>query len=95
MHVNTLLVVLQFCYVYFMNLTKYNWLQRITDEDIEALLSDEIFQPKVIWSLGDLQVNMCFKEILQNSFVHCRLCLPINVPTFRQLVEHLAFLQQQ
>jgi len=31
-------------------------LQRVTDEDIEALLSDEIFQPKVIWSLADVQV---------------------------------------
>ncbi|XP_020101772.1 2-isopropylmalate synthase A-like isoform X2 [Ananas comosus] len=31
--------------------------KRITDEDIEALLSDEIFQPKVIWSLGELQAT--------------------------------------
>ncbi|XP_078175927.1 2-isopropylmalate synthase A-like [Carex rostrata] len=31
--------------------------KRVTDEDIEALLSDEIFQPKVIWSLGEIQVT--------------------------------------
>ncbi|KAJ3684420.1 hypothetical protein LUZ61_013584 [Rhynchospora tenuis] len=31
--------------------------KRVTDEDIKALLSDEIFQPKVIWSLGDIQVT--------------------------------------
>ncbi|KAM3273806.1 hypothetical protein ACQJBY_043159 [Aegilops geniculata] len=31
--------------------------ERVTDEDIEALLSDEIFQPKVIWSLGDIQAT--------------------------------------
>ncbi|KAF8706511.1 hypothetical protein HU200_030787 [Digitaria exilis] len=31
--------------------------KRVTDEDIEALLSDEIFQPKVIWSLSDVQAT--------------------------------------
>ncbi|XP_072967174.1 2-isopropylmalate synthase A-like [Typha angustifolia] len=31
--------------------------KQITDEDIEALISDEVFQPKVIWTLGDLQVT--------------------------------------
>ncbi|CAO2140811.1 unnamed protein product [Urochloa humidicola] len=31
--------------------------KRVTDEDIEALLSDEIFQPKVIWSLGHVQAT--------------------------------------
>ncbi|RLM68989.1 2-isopropylmalate synthase A-like [Panicum miliaceum] len=31
--------------------------KRVTDEDIEALLSDEIFQPKVIWSLADVQAT--------------------------------------
>ncbi|KAJ4771883.1 2-isopropylmalate synthase 2 [Rhynchospora pubera] len=31
--------------------------KRVTDEDMEALLSDEIFQPKVIWSLGEIQVT--------------------------------------
>lgn len=30
--------------------------QRVSDDDIEALISNEIFQPKVIWSLDDLQV---------------------------------------
>eukprot|EP00246_Nothoceros_aenigmaticus_P014134 TRINITY_DN5220_c0_g1_i1.p1 TRINITY_DN5220_c0_g1~~TRINITY_DN5220_c0_g1_i1.p1 ORF type:complete len:231 (+),score=64.67 TRINITY_DN5220_c0_g1_i1:94-786(+) len=28
----------------------------LANEDIEALLSDEVFQPKVVWALGDLQV---------------------------------------
>ncbi|KAG6492838.1 hypothetical protein ZIOFF_047806 [Zingiber officinale] len=31
--------------------------KRISDEDLEALISDEIFQPRVIWSLGELQVT--------------------------------------
>ncbi|PKA53359.1 2-isopropylmalate synthase B [Apostasia shenzhenica] len=31
--------------------------KRVSDDDIEALVSSEIFQPKVIWSLGDLQVT--------------------------------------
>ncbi|XP_015697552.2 2-isopropylmalate synthase A [Oryza brachyantha] len=31
--------------------------KRVTDEDIEALLSDEIFQPKVFWSLVDVQAT--------------------------------------
>uniref|UniRef100_A0A0E0BNR9 2-isopropylmalate synthase n=1 Tax=Oryza glumipatula TaxID=40148 RepID=A0A0E0BNR9_9ORYZ len=31
--------------------------KRVTDEDIEALLSDEIFQPKVFWSLADVQAT--------------------------------------
>nr|CBX24424.1 hypothetical_protein [Oryza glaberrima] len=33
--------------------------KRVTDEDIEALLSDEIFQPKVFWSLADVQQATC------------------------------------
>lgn len=31
--------------------------QHISDGDIEALVSDEIFQPQIIWSLGDLQAS--------------------------------------
>eukprot|EP00262_Sarcandra_glabra_P004186 TRINITY_DN1516_c0_g1_i3.p1 TRINITY_DN1516_c0_g1~~TRINITY_DN1516_c0_g1_i3.p1 ORF type:complete len:601 (+),score=90.24 TRINITY_DN1516_c0_g1_i3:115-1917(+) len=31
--------------------------KHLSDGDIEALISDEIFQPQVIWSLGDLQVT--------------------------------------
>ncbi|THU68912.1 hypothetical protein C4D60_Mb08t08850 [Musa balbisiana] len=31
--------------------------KRITDEDLEALISDEIFQPPVIWSLSELQAT--------------------------------------
>ena len=38
--------------------------QHVLDEDIEALVVDELFQPDSIWSLGDLQVvywsNKCF-----------------------------------
>lgn len=36
--------------------------QHLTDADLIALMSDEIFQPQVIWSLGDLQANsiLCF-----------------------------------
>ncbi|KAF9609159.1 hypothetical protein IFM89_013549 [Coptis chinensis] len=30
--------------------------KHLSDGDIEALISDEIFQPQAIWSLGDLQV---------------------------------------
>lgn len=29
----------------------------LSDEDLEALISDEVFQPRIIWSLGDLQVS--------------------------------------
>ena len=32
--------------------------KKVTDEDLEALLSDEIFQPETHWSVGELQV-MC------------------------------------
>ncbi|XP_077225726.1 2-isopropylmalate synthase A-like [Tasmannia lanceolata] len=31
--------------------------KHLSDLDLEALISDEIFQPQVIWSLGDLQVT--------------------------------------
>uniref|UniRef100_A0ACD5VMF2 Uncharacterized protein n=1 Tax=Avena sativa TaxID=4498 RepID=A0ACD5VMF2_AVESA len=31
--------------------------KRVTDEDIKALLSDEVFKPKVIWSLVDVQAT--------------------------------------
>ncbi|KAK9138907.1 hypothetical protein Sjap_009501 [Stephania japonica] len=31
--------------------------KHLTDGDLEALVSDEIFQPQVIWHLGDLQVT--------------------------------------
>ncbi|XP_065020618.1 2-isopropylmalate synthase A-like [Musa acuminata AAA Group] len=31
--------------------------KRISDEDLEALISDEIFQPPVIWSLSELQAT--------------------------------------
>ncbi|RVW92374.1 2-isopropylmalate synthase 1, chloroplastic [Vitis vinifera] len=31
--------------------------QNLTDVDVIALVSDEIFQPKVFWKLGDLQVT--------------------------------------
>lgn len=34
--------------------------QNLTDVDVIALVSDEIFQPKVFWKLGDLQVNQDF-----------------------------------
>ncbi|ONK54931.1 uncharacterized protein A4U43_UnF9570 [Asparagus officinalis] len=31
--------------------------KHISDDDIEALITNELFQPKVIWSLGGLQVT--------------------------------------
>ncbi|KAF5192273.1 2-isopropylmalate synthase [Thalictrum thalictroides] len=31
--------------------------KHVSDGDIEALMSDEIFQPQAVWSLGDLQVT--------------------------------------
>ncbi|KAJ6794912.1 putative 2-isopropylmalate synthase A [Iris pallida] len=31
--------------------------KRVSDDDIEALISNELFQPKVIWSLCDLQIT--------------------------------------
>lgn len=31
--------------------------QRVTDADLRALVSDEVFQAEPIWKLADLQVN--------------------------------------
>ena len=31
--------------------------QRVTDADLRALVSDEVFQPEVVWKLHDVQVN--------------------------------------
>ncbi|XP_043724464.1 2-isopropylmalate synthase A-like [Telopea speciosissima] len=31
--------------------------KHLSDSDIEALISDEVFQPKIIWSVGDVQVT--------------------------------------
>lgn len=39
--------LLVFCIVY----------QRITDADLRALVSDEVFQAEPIWKLDDLQVS--------------------------------------
>ena len=37
-------------------------LQRVTDADLIALVSDEVFQPEVVWKLHDLQVTRhCFE----------------------------------
>lgn len=42
----------------------------VTDEDIQALLSDELHQPSVIWELADLQVRM-EKHLLVSSVQLC------------------------
>lgn len=34
--------------------------QRVTDADLIALVSDEVFQPEVVWKLLDVQVNLDF-----------------------------------
>lgn len=34
--------------------------QRVTDADLIALVSDEVFQPEVVWKLLDMQVNLDF-----------------------------------
>ncbi|KAK8948434.1 hypothetical protein KSP39_PZI005477 [Platanthera zijinensis] len=47
--------------------------KHVTDDGIEALISNEIFQPKVIWSLSDLQVASMAKLLgsdLMISFHH-------------------------
>jgi len=31
--------------------------QRVTDADLRALVSDEVFQAEPVWKLGDIQVN--------------------------------------
>jgi hypothetical protein len=37
--------------------------QNISDEDVLALVSDEVHQPQVVWALEDLQVGgVCFWE---------------------------------
>lgn len=35
-------------------------IQRVTDADLIALVSDEVFQPEVVWKLLDMQVNLDF-----------------------------------
>lgn len=32
--------------------------QRVTDADLRALVSDEVFQPELVWKLLDMQVNL-------------------------------------
>ena len=32
------------------------WSQNIADDDLIALVSDVVFQPQVVWKLGDIQV---------------------------------------
>jgi 2-isopropylmalate synthase len=33
-------------------------IQRVTDADIIALVSDEVFQPEAVWKLLDIQVKL-------------------------------------
>lgn len=42
--------------------------QRVTDADLRALVSDEVFQPEIVWKLHDLQVNL---EFAFKFSVHC------------------------
>jgi hypothetical protein len=35
-------------------------LERVTDADLIALVSDEVFQPENVWKLHDLQVSLKF-----------------------------------
>lgn len=48
-------------------------IQNITDDDLIALVSDEVFQPQVVWKLGDVQVCMdtklCFNLLVFNLMV--------------------------
>lgn len=45
--------------------------QTITDDDLIALVSDEVFQPQVVWKLGDVQVHVdfisCFNLVFLQS----------------------------
>lgn len=43
--------------------------QHISDEDIEALIVDEIFQPQVVWSLVDLQVCHVLLKLSKYDFI--------------------------
>jgi hypothetical protein len=72
--------------------------QRFTDADLRALVSDEVFQPEVVWKLHDLQVNL---EFAFNFSVHCPICFvpmvlsQIDVNLIRRLLVELSvFLQQ-
>jgi 2-isopropylmalate synthase len=49
--------------------------QRVTDADLRALVSDEVFQPEVVWKLHDLQVNL---EFTFKFSVHCPIWLDFN-----------------
>lgn len=40
-------------------------MQNITDDDLIALVSDEVFQPQEVWKLGDVQAclhSKCFQH---------------------------------
>lgn len=43
-------------------------IQRVTDADLIALVSDEVFQPEAVWKLLDMQVKtgagICFLSLL-------------------------------
>lgn len=46
--------------------------QRVTDADIIALVSDEVFQPEAVWKLLDIQVRMGSRCATFTLFlVHC------------------------
>lgn len=71
--------------------------QNVTDDDLIALVADEVFQPQVIWKLGDAQVS---KSFVFRYYVICYLSSPSNVEYMnscgeRLHVEVLAFLLQQ
>lgn len=54
-------------YTYFI----YWFFQRVTDADLVALVSDEVFQPEVVWKLLDLQVTRNFQTQLQECGIGC------------------------
>ncbi|KAL6970795.1 2-isopropylmalate synthase [Sarracenia purpurea var. burkii] len=39
--------------------------KNITDDDLIALVSDVVFQPQVVWKLGDVQVCIDIKAIFE------------------------------
>lgn len=58
-------------------------IQRVTDADLIALVSDEVFQPEAVWKLLDMQVNtgagICFLSLLVYLLLRSILILVMEV----------------
>lgn len=60
--------------------------KHITDEDILALVGDEVHQPEKLWELLDLQVALlspfCIRQRTGGSHLHLTSAHPISIHTY-------------